>query len=373
MLAHMIRHSLLKSARVTAWSLATLTASAALATIFFTISMDVGEKMSTSLRRLGANAVAHSVNTDAFLDRPSVAEVRSAWAAAREIAERNGAELLQLDLRIATIQGAPVAVVSADVRGLERMTPYWAMKGRRAATPDECVVGRRRAAALKLSAGASVEVRFSGAGQPERYRVAGVLESGDDDEDRVFILPQQLSQRASAFSYGLISSPGGESGIAALNQVLSEKGTGIEVTPLRQVLHGEQTVLRKINLLAGVALIAVLVLSSLGVTAAVLSRVMERRKELALLRALGAKRRSVVAFLLSEGAAVGIAAAVVGFGIGTALSHVIVHQVFAVSVTPRFTAFLAATVVTVVMALLAATIGARRALRMETAMLLKGE
>ncbi len=373
MLAHMIRHSLVKSAGVTAWSLATLTASAALATIFFTISMDVGEKMSKSLRRLGANAVAHSVTSQVVPDRARAADVLPAWAAAREIAGSKGAELLQLDLRIGKIQGAPAALVSADLRGLERMTPYWAMKGHRAAAPDECVMGRRRAELHKLSVGASVEVRFPDAGATERYRLAGVFESGDEDEDRVFIPPQQRSLQASAFTYALVSSPGGEPGIAALNESLSSRGTGIELTPLRQVLHGEQTVLSKINLLAGVALLAVLVLSSLGVTAAVLSRVMERRKELALLQALGAKRRSVVAFLLSEGAAVGVAAAVVGFAIGTALSHLIVHQVFGVSVTPHATAFLAAAGVTVVMALLAATIGARRALRMETALLLKGE
>lgn len=368
MLAHMIRHSLLKSARVTAWSLATLTASAALATLFFTISMDVGDKMSASLRRLGANAVAHPSQSEIAPDR-----LRAAWTAARELAGSRGAELLQLDLRVGTILGAPAAVVSADATVLERMTPYWAMKGRRAATADECMMGRRRADALKVSVGASVEVRFPDPGETERYRVAGVFESGDEDEDRVFVPAQGRSHQANAFTYALVSAAGGEQDIAAFNESLSSRGTGIEMTPLRQVLHGEQSVLRRIKLLAGVALAAVVILSSLGVTAAVLSRVMERRKELALLQALGAKRRSVVAFLVSEGAAVGIAAAVAGYAIGTALSGLIVRQVFGVAVTPRLTAFLAAALVTVAVALLAAAIGARRTLRMETALLLKGE
>jgi putative ABC transport system permease protein len=175
------------------------------------------------------------------------------------------------------------------------------------------------------------------------------------------------------FVYALVSVPGGETDIVALNASLAATGAGVELTPLRQVLHGEQAVIGKINLLTGVALVAVLLLSSVGVTAAVLSRVIERRKELALLQAIGARRRSVVAFLLSEGAAVGVAAALLGYAVGTGLSKVIVRQVFGVSVAPHVAPFLAALVVSVVIAVLAASIGARRALRMQTAVLLKGE
>lgn len=370
MLAHMIRHSLVKSARVTAWSLATLTASAALATIFFAMSIDVGEKMTSSLRSLGANAVAHAEQRHAGAGAPD-ALAPAAWEQVRELAQARRAELVELRLRVGTLQGAPAAIVTADAAGLTRMTPYWAMKGRRAAKQDECVVGKKLAHVLGASVGTIVEVGFEGA-ENERYRVTGVFESGDEDEGRMFV-SRDARPEAAHFTYALVSVPGGEADIVALNASLKAASAGVELTPLRQVLHGEQAVIGKINLLTGVALLAVLLLSSVGVTAAVLSRVIERRKELALLQAIGAKRRSVVAFLLSEGAAVGIAAALLGYAAGTGLSQVIVRQVFGVSVTPHVAPFVAAVVVSVVIAVLAASIGARRALRMETAVLLKGE
>lgn len=82
MLTHMIRHSLVKSARVTAWSLATLTASAALATVFVAMSIDVGEKMTSSLRSLGANAVAHAEQRrDGAGPRPQPAPPRGSGSA----------------------------------------------------------------------------------------------------------------------------------------------------------------------------------------------------------------------------------------------------------------------------------------------------
>jgi putative ABC transport system permease protein len=371
MLAHMIRHSLVKSARVTAWSLATLTASAALATIFFAMSIDVGEKMTSSLRSLGANAVAHAEPRHDG-SSPSDATALAAWEQVGALAQARRAEVVEFRLRVGTLQGAPAAIVTANAAGLARMTPYWAMSGKRAAEQDECVLGRRLAQVLGASVGTTVEVRFERAAQNERYRVTGVFESGDEDEGRMFVSRRPRPEEAH-FTYALVSVPGGEADIATLSAALRTAGTRVELTPLRQVLHGEQAVIGKINLLTGVALLAVLLLSSVGVTAAVLSRVIERRKELALLQAIGAKRRSVVAFLLSDGAAIGIAAALLGYAVGTALSQVIVRQVFGVSVTPHVAPFLAAVVVSVVIAVLAAGIGARRALRMETAVLLKGE
>ncbi len=233
------------------------------------------------------------------------------------------------------------------------------------------MIGRRLADAHKLEAGASVDIVIGD--EPGRFRIAGVFESGDEDENRIFLSRKRDAKEGGPFTYALLSVPDGEQGIAALKESLERLRTGIRIKPLRQVLHGEQTVLNKITLLAGLALAAVLVLSSLGITAAVLSRVVERRKELALLQALGAKRRSVTVFLLSEGAALGITASVIGYIIGNLLSQVVVKEIFRVSVTPHLMPFFAAAIVTVGMALFAGAVAARQALKLETALLLKGE
>jgi putative ABC transport system permease protein len=369
MFARMVRQSLIKSARVTAWSLATLTASAALATLFFTISLDVGDKMATSLRSLGANAMAHPAQSQRGTgEQPGTPQ----WDALEQLAKSQGAEIVTLEVRVGSVQGLPVAVVDADPRALERMTPYWAMTGRRGIGVGQCVVGRKLADALKVKPETDLELQLVG-GRDENCRVAGVFESGDEDENRVFVGDLQDEPPAPAVKYALLSVPGGEAEMRAFNEALTAKALGIQIQPLRQVIHGEQAVLQKINFLAGLSLIAVLVLSAVGVTAAVLSRVIERRKELALLQALGAKRRSVAAFLLCEGAGLGVAAAVLGYGVGTLLAQAVVQQIFRVSVTPRLTAFLAALGITVVMALFAASMATRRALRMEPAVLLKGE
>ncbi len=365
MLARMIRQSLLKNARVTAWSLATLTASAALATIFFTMSIDVGDKMTASLRTLGANSVVHPLARGAS-DEASARR----WSRLRELAGARHVDVAVLRLLVGTIEGAPVQVVTADPGALSRMTPYWALQGMRADAPGTCVMGQKLARILGTTVGSTVELSLEGAAKPERFRVVGLFDSGDEDEGRMFVA-RDPAAGSPGFEYALLSVPGGEPAIDRLRATLAEDG--LELTPLRQVLHGEREVISKINLLTGVALVVVLLLSAVGVTAAVLSRILERRKELALFQAIGATRQAIVKFLLLEGAAIGAVAALLGYLAGLLLSRLIVRQVFGVSISPHLSSLLAAATVSIVIAVMAAAIGARRALRMETAVLLKGE
>jgi putative ABC transport system permease protein len=231
-------------------------------------------------------------------------------------------------------------------------------------------MGRRLAAALGAAVGSTVEVHLPGRAAPERLRVAGVLESGDEDEGRMFVAGAP-SPGGPRYTYALLSVPGGEAALAGMGAAIA--GLGLELSPLRQVLHGEQAVIARIDLLTGIALAVVVLLGALGVTAAVLARVLERRRELALLQALGATRRSVATFLLCEGAVTGAVAAVLGYAAGTALSRAVARQVFGVAPAPHLAPLLAAAAVSVVIAVAAAAVGARRALRLETAALLKGE
>ena len=120
-------------------------------------------------------------------------------------------------------------------------------------------------------------------------------------------------------------------------------------------------------------LAAVLLLTSLGITAAILSRTVERRKEISLMQTLGAKRSFVAIFLLLENGVAGVAASVAGFVAGTILSGVVARQVFHVPVDPSPGAFAGTLIITIGMALLAGGVGAGRALKIEPAVVLKGE
>jgi putative ABC transport system permease protein len=215
-----------------------------------------------------------------------------------------------------------------------------------------------------------VNIAWPGDGRTSSLVVVGVVESGDEDDDRVFTV---ASAGPSDFSYALLCIPGGEAAIARIQTAIAVTSPRIEVKPLRQIVHGEEHVADKIRTLCLTGLSAVLALSALGVCASMLARVVERKKEFALLQALGAHRRSVVKFLLAESATLAGIAAVAGFIFGTLLADLVMRQIFRVAVSPHGLAFAAALVVTTAVALLAGAIACQRILRLQPAAVLKGE
>jgi len=81
MFPRLVVRSLANSARITAWTLVTLATCAALVTLFATASMEVGRRLTSTLRLSGANAVAWPVTQDK--DTPREDDV-ARWGSSRQ-------------------------------------------------------------------------------------------------------------------------------------------------------------------------------------------------------------------------------------------------------------------------------------------------
>lgn len=350
MLGKLVTRSLLNNACLSVWTLLTLTTCAALVTLFTTVAVDVGTTMSRTLRRVGANAVAS--------EAPD-------WVQFEREAKARGVDVVRVSGRVGLVQESPVAVMAAEPTALQRLTPYWAVTGTRAVGSDECLVGKRVAEFFHLQPGSELAVEWPDQHPTRRCTVTGVVETGDEDESRVFAVGELAN---TPVTYALVSAPAGESQMGAL-----QEATGATIKPLRQILHGERHILDTIDVLFVCTLGAVLLLTALGVSASMLARVVERRKEFALLRALGARRRNVVTFLLAESAAVGAVAAVLGFVVGSGLAIGMVRQVFQATITPHWASVVIALITTVGVAVLAGGVACGRTLRFQPAAALRGE
>lgn len=356
----MVRKSLMNNIRITAWTLLILTTSATLVSIFATVGFDIEKKMSGTLRKLGPNAVAAG---------------SGGYEALESIAKKKAITMVELTTDIVITQGKPVVIVMSDPEKLARITPTWVILGRRAMTQGECLLGKYVAQVLKLKPGMSIEV-YSPSDRTKKinYHITGIIVSGDENDDRIVIPTVDstvIKNQGSGFA--LLSVPQGEAGINRLNTELRQAQSNIEIKPLREIIYGEKTTLKKVLLLFSVALMAVLLLTALGVTSALLSRVVERRKELALLRAIGATQRAVMGFLLLEGLVIGSVASLGGFLVGTFISETMIRQTFHVSATPQLIAFPITLAATFAVSLVASGMGVVRALRMQPALALRGE
>jgi hypothetical protein len=177
---------------------------------------------------------------------------------------------------------------------------------------------------FKKGLGDEIEVPDE-AGRAARLRIVGVFKDSIFPSELVMAASafQRLYPREEGFSYFLVEPPSGKANEVAQLLRLSLARHAVEVTKttdrLAAYLSVENTYLTTFQLLGGFGL----VLGSLGLAVVLLRGVWERRGELALLRALGWRRRMLGWFVFAENGLLlllGLAT-----GVGAALASVLPH------------------------------------------------
>jgi putative ABC transport system permease protein len=161
--------------------------------------------------------------------------------------------------------------------------------------------------------------------------------------------------------------------VAVIAEELRETIPGSDVRPIRQITEAEGSVVTKLSLLmyflAGASLLA----SALGVTSTMTSAVIERRKEIGLLKAIGAGDQGVVALLLVEAAIIGLLGGVVGYALGSGMALLVGKSAFGVAATARGVLLPVVVVIAVVTTVAGSAWPVRRALGIAPATVLHEE
>jgi len=146
-----------------------------------------------------------------------------------------------------------------------------------------------------------------------------------------------------------------------------------EVRPVRQIMEGEARVLGKTRatLLAAASLI--ILTSALCVLSTLMGWVFDRRRDFAIMKALGASSRLINGFFAAEAAALGVVGAIMGFLIGVGVAAWIGRVNFDAPVVPRFSILPVIVLGSVVVALIASVLPISLLRRVEPAMILRGE
>jgi putative ABC transport system permease protein len=226
---------------------------------------------------------------------------------------------------------------------LHRINPSWHVEGNAGASSGaetSCVVGAHVASRLGLSLGDSVVVEVSAPNgvlenSPRAsYRVSSIVTTGTSEDDQVFVplaSLQRLGGLAGKVSLVELSVSGEttavERALGRLNQALADF-PGVEVRPIRQIVYSEGKVLDTIRgvMLSLTALILFII--ALCVMATMTAIVLERRKDVAVMKSLGAGDPLVMRLFLTEGATLGFVGGAAGFGVGLALAHEMARRLF---------------------------------------------
>jgi putative ABC transport system permease protein len=183
---------------------------------------------------------------------------------------------------------------------------------------------------------------------------------------------QSLAGLAGRIGLVQISVRGSAPEIENVLHQLSHALPALDVLPVRQLAAAEGRLLERIRGLLFATVFLILLMTALGVLAAMAGLALERRRDVGLMKALGGSVRRVMRFFLAEATAVGIVGGVIGWGVGMLLSEWIGQRVFATSVTPRLIV-LPVTVGLMIAVSLAGALPLRLLGRVSPAEILRGE
>ncbi len=204
--------------------------------------------------------------------------------------------------------------------------------------PASCVVGSSIVSRLHLKIGDGLEVEPQGVlpglrlgpGQP--CQVSAVVSTGASEDEQVF-LPlaalQKLTCLEGKISVVEISAPGEPAEINQVIRELSDSFSGLDVRPVREIVYSEGKVLGTIRWLMISLTSLILVTAALSVAATVMAIVIERRRDIAVMKALGASNRAVMQLFLAEAAGLGLAGGAAGSLVGGFLAGRIGERLFA--------------------------------------------
>jgi putative ABC transport system permease protein len=154
---------------------------------------------------------------------------------------------------------------------------------------------------------------------------------------------------------------------------LSQAIPTAEVRPVREIVEGEARVLGKTRstLLAATALI--ILTAALCVLSTLMGWVFDRRRDFAIMKALGASSRLLNGFFAAEAAALGAIGALIGFVIGVGIAAWIGRANFHAAVVPRFGVLPVVLAGSIVITLIAAILPILVLRRVQPAATLRGE
>jgi putative ABC transport system permease protein len=389
MFAAILRGALLVRRGRVALAVAAIAIGTSVAAALLFVSRDVGAKVSKELRAYGPNlmlvprggdaaAGARDLAQGGGTDAPILGANEAAWLATER---RAGKLSTYATFRYGTARRDEHTFVLAatDLASLRALYPAWRVSEPAGGGRIDALVGERAATALGVRAGdaVAIDVVAGASARPLALRRVAIVSTGGGEDDAVFVdrglYAAAIGESAAPFHLALARAEGTSADVQVL---AATGGAGLgaaELRPIRRLSAADGEVLKRLRLLL-VTVTAVALLAALICAMSTLADlVLERTKEIALLRALGARRRDVLALFGAEAVAMGLAGGLLGLGIGIVAAQAIGKGVFgtAIRIAPEVAPLVLA--LGVATALVASFLPVRYALAIEPAPVLRGE
>lgn len=371
---HLLRAALWRRRGTVTLAVLAVAIGASVASALLHVSGDIGRKVARDLRSLGPNLlVVPATGSDGAEGR----FLEEAALRARLVAAHlEGVPILYA---VAEVDGRRVPVVGADLGAARRMHPTWVVSDASGSPTDSTagsLMGSRLMARLSTRAGAPLTLRLPGDAGPGLTLPAGArLQAGGPDDEAWWIplaTAQALTGLAGRVSVAQARVDGGVEAATRAAGVLEQGGT-MRALVLYALSATEGRLLERMRRLMALVTVAALVAAGLCAFGTLTDLALERRREIALMKALGATAGDVVRLFLAESLVIGALGGLGGWLIGVLFAQVIGREVFHSAVALRWDVPLVVLTLAMSVAIVAGLGPIRLALAVEPAPVLKGD
>lgn len=293
--------------------------------------------------------------------------------------------------------------------GIAQISPWWKVEGAWASADGKSVmVGSTAARRLGVKPGDRISVRIpaggvssgdASSGESKDFTVAGVLTAGGFEDDQIlaalpvaqalFGVPGKVSEvKVSALVVPEEKLAGKDPEkmtprekeilyctptVASIGEQIREVLPPAKPKAIRQIAQAEGLFMSKVQLMILLVTVLTLAASGLGLMAAMTTSVLERRKEIGIIKSVGADGFQIVLLFLAEAAITGVIGGLAGYAVGIGLARAIGLAVFDSQIAQRAVVLPATVGLSVGLALLGSLIPVRQAAAVDPVVVLRGE
>jgi putative ABC transport system permease protein len=275
--------------------------------------------------------------------------------------------------KVVKVQGKDIVLAGTRFSSVEKVHPWWQMEGRWPKEKDEALVGSNVASKLGLSVGDRFVSSYKDTSVT--FSISGILRTGGAEEHQLFAEMEtvQLLTGSQGLLSSVLISHRAERGLDETAAFLRRHWPEAEVKTLWQVAQAEETLLSRIEIFLALVGLVVVLASGFSVFATMTLSALERKVEIALMRALGAEEGEVAWIFASEAVTIGVIGGFLGSLLGFLFAEVIGLSVFRSFVLPSFMSLPAGLAVGLGISLISSLSVMRRISGMSPAVVLRGE
>ena len=421
----MVKGAVLRQGRQLLFVALTVALGVSLATAMLNVMFDVGDKVNQELKAFGANITVTSKNASILKDIYGLDE---SSAPKEYLAEEDVGKLKTIFWTNNIVAFSPhlSGVVklengeNADINGTwfdhfmklptgeefstgeQYLKSWWQIDGAWPAEkePQGVLVGKMLAQKLNVKPGDRLAYTKSN-GKTDYFNVTGIVSGGGEEENQIVAqLPAAqealgLQGKIDSINVSAMTTPENElarraaanpkslslkeyeiwyctSYVSSIAFQIEEVIQNSVARPVRQIAESEGRILDKTQLLMLLITVLSLLSATMGVSNLVSANIMERSKELGLLKAIGATDRSVVILVLTEIFMAGLLGGVAGYFAGLGFAQIIGHAVFSSGIAVNMMVIPLLVVLLILMLLLGSLPAIRSLLGLHPAIVLHG-